>query len=92
MIINNLTLKNAFLIDDEALWVELNFEFAPLDLTKCSRVDFSIFFERYMIVNPRKCKKFIVPARPGLLDLQEWTCQTIKIFLFLLVINQLLRP
>ena len=29
---------------DCSLWVELDFEFAPSDLTECSRLDFSIFF------------------------------------------------
>ena len=57
---------------------------------KCSRVDFSILLGKYMLDNPRKCKKNVVLDRPSLLDHQKWACPIDKISLFYLLINQVL--
>ena len=51
----------------DTLWVEFNFEFAPHDFEQTSAQNFSIFFGRYMIGQPRKMFFLCVPACPSLL-------------------------
>ena len=51
------------------------------DPPKCSQVDFSILLGKYMLNNPRECKKNVVLDRPSLLDHQKWDCPMVKISL-----------